>query len=121
MKLWKETHPEYFQRKAKENYSRARVQRTLLDNVTKAHCLTHYGEGKLACVRCGFSDIRALSLDHIEGGGSKIRAMQKKNHQRVLTGKALYRYLYLRDYPIGYQTLCMNCQFIKRYENMENK
>ncbi len=24
-----------------------------------------------------------------------------------------------KDYPEGFQTLCMNCQFIKRFENGE--
>ncbi|KKL06542.1 hypothetical protein LCGC14_2595010, partial [marine sediment metagenome] len=38
---------------------------------TKPYVLRYYGRGKLACVHCGFEDIRALTLDHINGGGSK--------------------------------------------------
>ena len=67
--------------------------------------LTHYGNGKLACVRCGFDDIRALSIDHIDGGGSRHR---KSLH------KDFYAWLIENDYPLGYQTFCMNCQFITR-------
>ena len=116
---WREVHPGYSQRKAKENQPKARAAARLVENISKLMALTHYGGGKLACVKCGFSDIRALSLDHIEGGGSKERAEQKRNHKRVLSGKALYRNLHLRGFPKGYQTLCMNCQFIKRYTHKE--
>lgn len=73
-------------------------------------CLIHYGNGKLACVKCGFSDERALSIDHINGGGTQERKSKG--------GNTSYR-LKKANYPEGYQTLCMNCQFIKRTENNE--
>ena len=79
----------------------------------KKRVLSYYGGGKLACIKCGFSDIRALSIDHINGNGCKHR-------KKLLTsGKTFYRWLEKQDYPKGYQTLCMNCQFIKREENRE--
>lgn len=81
--------------------------------VLKREVLTYYGNGKLACVRCGFSDIRALSIDHIHGGGTKMR------RKGEVGGWAWYYKLRSQDYPEGYQTLCMNCQFIKREENNE--
>jgi len=71
--------------------------------------LTHYGNGKLSCVRCGFSDIRALSIDHINGGG---------NEHRKVEGY-FYTQLKKKGFPEGFQTLCMNCQFIKRDEKKE--
>jgi len=74
----------------------------------KINVLTHYGNGKCACVICGFDDLRALSIDHIEGGG---------NEHRRKVGRQIYLWLREQDYPEGYQTLCMNCQFIKRYKN----
>jgi len=77
----------------------------------KAEILTHYGNGRLACIMCGFSDIRALSLDHIDGTGWSARR----------SGHALYHQLRKAGYPEGYQTLCMNCQFIKRQENNEHR
>lgn len=70
----------------------------------KKEVLTHYGNGKCACVRCGFDDIRALSIDHIEPIGEK---------KRFSSGYAFYRWLIKNSFPEGYQTLCMNCQFIK--------
>ena len=80
----------------------------------KIETLTHYGNGNLACVRCGFSDIRALSLDHING-----RSPADNWRNKARSGYALYRRLRSRGYPAGYQTLCMNCQWIKREENHE--
>lgn len=71
--------------------------------------LTHYGNGKLACIRCGFDNILALSIDHIDGRGAE--------HRRELKGgKVIYRWLKKQGYPRGYQTLCMNCQWIKKGE-----
>ena len=69
--------------------------------------LTHYGNGKLACVKCGENNIFCLSLDHINGGGTK--------HRREIGGAVkLYPLLRRQGYPDGYQTLCMNCQWKKR-------
>ena len=78
----------------------------------KIEVLTHYGNGKFACVRCGEVRIPCLSIDHINGGGvaqSKV----------VGIGHKLYRWLRRENYPNGYQTLCMNCQAMKKYENKE--
>jgi hypothetical protein len=80
--------------------------------IVKEVILTHYGNGKLACVKCGFDDIRALSIDHIDGRGAE--------HKRSLgISGSLHSWLLKNHFPEGYQTLCMNCQFIKRYENKE--
>ena len=75
----------------------------------KAQVLTHYGNGKCACVKCGFDDMRALSIDHVNG-----RSEDRK------VGSVLYSWLRRRLFPLGYQTLCMNCQYIKRTENSED-
>lgn len=74
--------------------------------------LTHYGDGKCACVKCGFDDVRALSIDHIAGQGNRIR-------RELNFGGQMYHWLKMQGYPKGYQTLCMNCQFVKRIENKE--
>ena len=85
----------------------------------KTELLTHYGYGECACVKCGFSDIRALSIDHINGGGFQHRReleKQGKGHRRNF-----YYWLKKEGYPEGFQTLCMNCQFIKRFEDREDR
>jgi len=78
----------------------------------KKEVLTHYGNGVLKCVQCGFNDIRALSIDHINGDGAKFRRENRT--------KSTYPWLKKNNYPKGHQTLCMNCQFIKRNVNGEN-
>jgi len=82
------------------------------NNILKIKILTHYGNGELSCIKCGFNDIRALSIDHINGGGQKHTGI-------VGWGINLYKWLKRNNYPKGYQTLCMNCQWIKRVENKE--
>lgn len=69
------------------------------------------------CVHCGFSDMRALQIDHINGGGCKEKRGWKSSD------KLYYTYL-LESFLNGenkYQLLCANCNWIKRYENNENK
>ena len=79
----------------------------------KREVLTHYSDGKCACVRCGESRLACLSIDHIDGNGTRHR----RNNN--LSGVKIYLWLRKNDYPEGYQTLCMNCQFVKRVENEE--
>lgn len=56
------------------------------------------------CVQCGFTDVRALQIDHVAGGG--VRERRTIGYygicQRVLRGSK------------GYQLLCANCNWIKR-------
>lgn len=95
----------------KEN--RAKLLKDASENrqVYKKEALLIYGNGKIACVECGFSDIRALTIDHIDGGGS--------HHFKKIGYSKLYRWLKQQGYPSGYQTLCMNCQYLKREKNKE--
>jgi len=78
----------------------------------KREILTHYGNGKLACVKCSFGDIRALSLDHIVASGGK-----RQNPRS--SGYDFYVVLKRQRFPEGYQTLCLNCQGIKQVEQRE--
>ena len=80
----------------------------------KLGILTHYGGGKPVCVKCGFNNERALSIDHLNGGG-----IQHFKQKGVGYGQKFYYWLKRNNYPEVYQTLCMNCQFIKRFENNE--
>ena len=57
--------------------------------------------------------MRALSIDHIKGGGNRHRDKLGND------GSGVYRWLKKENYPTGYQVLCMNCQFIKKSENKE--
>lgn len=81
---------------------------------SKIKVLLHYSKEKLACVKCGESRIACLSIDHINGGGNKHRKSEK------IPGSKFYQWLIKNSFPEGFQTLCMNCQFIKRYWNDED-
>ena len=104
-KIWRQTQ-------GKE----AQAQRNRYTSLTvKRIVLAHYGHGNVACVKCNYNDVRALSLDHINGNGRE----ERKRHAIPIGGTVFYRWLIKHNYPEGYQTLCMNCQWIKRFENRE--
>lgn len=79
----------------------------------KKDILTHYGNGQCKCIRCGFEDLRALTIDHVSGNGTK--------HRRSIRTGNFYSWLKYNNYPSGFQTLCGNCQLIKKDENRENR
>ena len=114
---WREHQRNYKKRasQTEEFKARHRKESKRFRDRVKILVLTHYAKGKLACVQCGFNDIRALSIDHMDGGGS--------NHKKSLGLKSntFYQWLVANGYPDSYQTLCMNCQFIKRVEHDECK
>jgi hypothetical protein len=58
------------------------------------------------CALCGFTDQRALTLDHINGDGGQER--------RAKTEYQIYRDALETYQPEKFRTLCMNCQFITR-------
>jgi hypothetical protein len=65
---------------------------------------------------CGFDDVRALCIDHVNGGGTQ--------EQLRFGGKAsITYYRYVRDKisagSDAYQVLCSNHNAIKRYERNE--
>jgi hypothetical protein len=60
------------------------------------------------CKECGFSDWRALQIDHVNGGGTK--------HRKQSTNIFAYYKEILVNLDTGhYQLLCANCNQIKRY------
>lgn len=70
----------------------------------KQEVITKYG-GSCRC--CGEDNVMFLSLDHVNGGGTKERS-----EDRLLGGR-LYRTL--RKLPVDpkYQVMCYNCNFAK--------
>lgn len=83
----------------------------------KQKVIRHYSNGTMACANPfrqhekPYTDIRALSIDHPNGGGNQQR--------KKLKGSAFYRWLIKNNYPEGYQVLCGSCQMIKKWENFE--
>lgn len=63
--------------------------------------------GGPVCCSCGYVNVLALSIDHINGGGTKHR-------KTIGGGSNFYTWLKKNNYPPGYRVLCMNCQFIAK-------
>lgn len=68
------------------------------------------------CISCGFDDIRALQIDHVNGGGSKER--KTRGYKGSFHSNVLKSFL---NKESKYQLLCANCNWIKRFENKEAK
>ena len=64
------------------------------------------------CVICGFSDYRALQVDHVNGGGSKAKKLITRLYHNVVMESVLKG-------ESKYQLLCANCNWIKRFEKGE--
>lgn len=64
------------------------------------------------CVKCGFSDTRALQIDHINGNGAAERRLLNHHTKAFL-------HAVLLDEGEKYQLLCANCNWIKRHEQQE--
>ena len=66
----------------------------------KLMVLEHYSSTPPVCACCNESHIEFLTIDHINGGGSK--------HNRAIN-RHIYSWLISHKYPIGYRILCLNC------------
>lgn len=94
--------------------SNNREQILLVDRKLRARrkllVLTHYGKGALACVCCGIQEIEFLTLDHIAANGADHRReLKERYHQNAPGGWFIYKWLIDNGFPVGYQTLCFNC------------
>ena len=99
------------------NGPRLRSQMKKRYALLKLRVLTHYSHTPYpSCVVCGEVDVRCLSIDHINGGGTKER--ERGIHHG---GSKLYSFIESQGYPEGYQTMCMNDQFRKRWLKNEKK
>lgn len=64
----------------------------------------HYSKGKNCCELCGITDIEVLTMDHIDGNGTKHR-------KDIMKGDHIENWLIKNKFPVGFRLLCMNCQF----------
>lgn len=67
------------------------------------------------CLKCNFSDWRALQVDHVNGKGNQER--KSRGH----SPSTLYRRVAesVQNNLCLFQLLCANCNWIKRYTNNE--
>lgn len=104
IKIWRRENPEKYKEQkrrwyikhAEEQRANARERSFLIRKMV----LTHYSNGKLECECCGETIYEYLTLNHIHGGG----VQERKN-----INPSLSRTLIKRNYPLGYNVLCYNC------------
>lgn len=99
---WQEKYSyqeKYYERKKSWH---KRMRQELRQEVLKAYG----GE----CVCCGEKHWQFLTLDHPNGGGQEDRAKHKN-----ITGQ-VYAWAKNNGYPAIYRVLCMNCNWVRRYD-----
>lgn len=99
------------ERMSKEAYDRRIKYGRDLQRRKRSEVLKRLGN---KCSKCGIDDFRVLQVDHVDGGGTEERTRLKKNSH------ALYKEV-MKGKTGKYQLLCSNCNWIKRYENDENR
>jgi hypothetical protein len=105
----------YYKRQYANNREKEILERREQRASLKREVISQYSGGSSKCVRCGSSDVRVLTLDHVNGDGYSERKSRG-------AGDILYNYLKKNGFPDKdrYQVLCWNCQWVKRAENNEN-
>jgi len=102
MRTYRAGHPEY----VKKGYEKRLRYRLLLMDIL----------GGRKCKYCGFTDTRALHIDHIHGGGCKEYKSQHGYNPMIM-------YVFYVNHPDSakkkLQVLCANCNSIKRYTDGE--
>ena len=100
MREYRAANPEKYKEQSRK--AKAKLKQKVFDM---------YGD---ICALCGFTDKRALTLDHIQNNGA---AERKKIGERGVYYRAIEEYR-----PLEYRIICMNCQFISRVEfNNQNQ
>lgn len=72
----------------------------------KKKAIEHYSRGKMCCNCCGEKNLAFLTLDHINGDGSKHRKL-------IGTHTKLSSWTIRNNFPSGFQVLCFNCNIGK--------
>lgn len=70
----------------------------------RREALDQYSNGTMLCQCCSESHYEFLSIDHIDGGGTKHR-------EQTGAGSLFYLWLRKNGWPSGYRVLCHNCNF----------
>ncbi len=111
-KMWKKNNKKAAYAIYRRDYLKNREKR---NEITKKYIrrlrlsvLTHYGGDPPKCACCGESEIKFLTIDHINGRG-------REDHKRVGGGSGFYCWLKRNNFPEGFQVLCYNCNCTKGF------
>jgi hypothetical protein len=83
----------------------------------KTDTFSYYSNGNIKCKNCSCKDLDILTIDHINGKGSSHRI--EIFGDKKTGGCRFYFWLKRNNFPNGYQVLCFNCQFRKRFIEMQ--
>lgn len=106
----KECYKSYLVKYRKQNSDRLKRYQNERNQELKFLVLSHYGG---CCAVCGITDSTFLTIDHIDGGGSKHR-------NEIGKGKS-YAWLRNSGFPPGFQVLCWNHNFLKHLISIKSK
>lgn len=119
MKEYYQKNRERLLKRSKEYHQEHKVERSKAIRrywqKLKKEVLAHYSNDSIpSCVVCNENRLPCLTIDHINNdGASQRRALNQ------VAGSNFYHWLRRNNYPKGYQTLCMNCQFMKEHTRRE--
>lgn len=81
--------------------------------------LQHYSNSDVPfCNCCGETEIKFLSIDHINGGGTKHRQKLQKSPTKPAGGSVICAWIIKNNFPSGFQILCHNCNQAKGFYNI---
>jgi len=110
-KEYRRQNLEIIQKREREKYQKnkekIKQRRKNRIKIIRLKVLSHYSGGQPKCACCGETHIEFLTIDHIEGGGTK--------HRDRLGKFGIYFYLWLinNNFPDGFRVLCSNCNSSK--------
>jgi len=90
---------------------RSKINQKNIRKLNKLKVLTFYSKAKFYCDCCKESNLKFLTIDHINGNGNKQR--KELFGADGVAGSRFYSWLIKNNYPDGFQVLCMNCNFAK--------
>lgn len=91
-------------REERLKYNKEYQRHTQRNAKIKYDVMSHYGH---KCICCGESEIKFLTIDHINNDGSKFKGTSYRK------GTGLYLWIIKNGYPSTFQILCWNCNCAK--------
>lgn len=107
-KAWIKNNPERYN--ASKYHYRDRV---------KKEVISRYSDGTMSCNYCGFNNIHALCIDHINNDGAEWRSKNKCAGRGLNAGTNTFELLKKLNFPAGMQVLCANCNLIKEIQRKQ--
>jgi hypothetical protein len=124
-KKFRETHPEYYGARkrcprAKEDKRRTQARGFLKRDLRRIEIITKYSNGLMCCNQCGYSNVKALVLDHVNDDGYLFRM---KNGGRPMSVFDQVERAESKGEQITerLQVLCANCNVLKEVERKLRK